>query len=106
GIATLVSVVGFLVVCLTDHPSAIDRVETIWWVVLGVATAVQVPKVLTGAARARPACDDEYVGSIGPAMPPSTRRAPAQVPIATTLKARVHLGSMTSEARCLPWFAG
>src|SRR3712207_7653694 len=33
GAATLVSVVGFLVVCLADHPTAIDRVETAWWVV-------------------------------------------------------------------------
>lgn len=51
GAATLVSVVGFLVLCLADHPAAVDRVEIAWWVVLGVAAAVNVPKSLGGSAR-------------------------------------------------------
>jgi O-antigen ligase len=68
GAATLVSVVGFLVVCLADHPAAIDRLETAWWVVLGVAATAQAPKALAGAPRRgkpEPERDDDYVSANG-----------------------------------------
>ena len=68
GAAALVSVVGFLVVCLADHPTAIDRVETAWWVVLGVAATAYTPKVRDGVARRpqpEPEYDDDHVSSNG-----------------------------------------
>src|SRR3712207_120415 len=78
GAATLVSIVGFLVVCLADHPTAIDRVETAWWVVLAVAATAHAPRLRDGVACCdppEPERDDDYISAPGPG-PAASSSAP------------------------------